>query len=89
MSKYGAVIKFYRDTADKLAIIHGQLQEMQEHAEFWTTQLEDNGNPADDLKAAMTALGTALASCVVYASEYEEDAQNEGEKADTSPNEDK
>ena len=89
MGKYTVVINFYRDVADKLAVIHGQLQDFQERAEFWTEQLRDNGNPADDLKAAMTALGTALASCVVYASEYEEDTQNEGEKTDTSPNEDK
>lgn len=89
MSKIKAVINFYQDTANQLAIMHGQLQEMQEHAEFWGEQMRDNADPASDLMDAMIALGKALASCVVYANEYEEDAQNEGEKADTSPNEGK
>lgn len=64
----------YSEYANKLAVIIGQLQEIQTHCEYLKNESGDNGDPYYDLQPVLERAGIALASMVVYATEYKEEA---------------
>lgn len=76
MNKSKKVSDKYRELAVKLAIIIGQLEEMQTSCKFFQEETDDNGDPYYDLQPVLERAGIALAAMVVYADEYKEECKD-------------
>jgi len=71
------VAKEYREYADTIAEKLSQLTDVGEKIEWLHKLTDDNGDPFFEIQEAIKALGIALATCLTYAKEYEEEAKTE------------
>ena len=71
------VAEHYSEYGYKLAVIIGQLEDLQESCEALSESCHDEGLPAYTLTEALTKLGSALATMRIYEHEYatEEDVR--------------
>ena len=60
----------YSDYGYKLAVLIGQLEDLQESCETLSESCHAEGLPADMLTEALTKLGSALATMRIYEHEY-------------------
>lgn len=60
----------YSEYGYKLAVLIGQLEDLQESCEALSESCHDEGLPADMLTEALTKLGSALATMRIYEHEY-------------------
>ena len=72
----------YNELAVKLAIIIGQIQDIQTTCKFLSEGTKDNADPYYDLQPVLEHAGVALATMVVYADEYKEEAMTEDGKTE-------
>jgi hypothetical protein len=70
----------YNELAVKLAVIIGQIQDIQTTCKFLNEETDDNGDPYYDLQPVLEHAGVALAAMVVYADEYSKDCGDENDK---------
>lgn len=80
MNKSKKVSDKYQELSVKLAIIIGQLEEMQTFCKFLMEENNDNGDPYYDLQPVLEHAGIALAAMVVYADEYKEECKDDSKK---------
>ena len=64
----------FRKTGDRIALMLSQLDEIHSHIEYVHDVTKDNGDVGIELSEAVNRLGIALASCIIYAKEYEDEA---------------
>ena len=71
------VAKAYREAGYKIASVLNELNDVKGKLEYLCDITKDNGDPAFELRDALCGLGIALASTMVYASEYDAEANDE------------
>lgn len=64
----------YSEIIPRLAKALSQIAEIKNRCQFISDQMKDNDDPAFELSEALEKLGIALASAVIYGSEYADDA---------------
>lgn len=64
----------YSELIPHLAKAISQIAEIKNRCQFISDQMKDNNDPAFELSEALEKLGVALASAVLYGSEYADDA---------------
>ena len=79
---YRELADSYQQHAYELAVLIGKLKDIQTSCEINMRDASDNGDPYYDLMPVLEHAGIALASMVVYANEYKEEAMKEDGKTE-------
>ena len=69
----------FNKASKEIANIVSKLNEIKSHADYLHEITNDNGDVGFELSEVLEKLGVALAVCIIYATEYEDEANDTSE----------